>query len=53
MAVGAGLGALMGKPTTAGLGSAFQDQVRDLVKPGTCALLLMLEKMTRTQRWSR
>jgi len=47
MAVGAGLGALMGKLTTTGLGSAFQDQVRDLVKPGTCALLLILEKVTR------
>jgi uncharacterized membrane protein/anti-anti-sigma regulatory factor len=46
MAVGAGLGALMGKLTTTGLGSAFQDQVRDLVKPGTCALLLMLGKVT-------
>jgi uncharacterized membrane protein len=51
MADGAGLGARMGKLTTTGLGSACQNQSRDLVTPGTCAL--MLEKVTRTRRWRR
>ena len=35
----------MGKLTKAGIDSAFQDQARDLVKPGTSALFLMLEKV--------
>jgi uncharacterized membrane protein len=46
IAVGAGLGALMGKLTKSSIDQAFQDQVRDLVKPGTSALFLMLEKVT-------
>ena len=46
MAVGAGLGALMGKVTKAGVDKAFQDQVRDMIKPGTSALFLMIEKAT-------
>ncbi len=46
MAVGAGMGALMGKPTKSGIDKEFRDQVRDLVKPGTSALFLMLEKAT-------
>jgi uncharacterized membrane protein len=46
MAVGAGLGALMGKVTKTGIDKAFQDQVRDMLKPGTSALFLMLEKVT-------
>jgi uncharacterized membrane protein len=46
MAVGAGLGALMGKITKAGVNKEFQDQVRDLMKPGTSALFLMVEKVT-------
>jgi Protein of unknown function (DUF1269) len=32
-----------------GLDGAFQDQVRDLVKPGTSALFMMLEKVTPDQ----
>ncbi len=46
IAIGAGLGALMGKVTKSGIDRQFQDQVRDMVKPGTSALFLMLEKVT-------
>jgi uncharacterized membrane protein len=46
MAIGAGLGALMGKLTKTTIDKQFRDQVRDLVKPGTSALFLMLEKVT-------
>ena len=35
----------LGKLVKTGVDSAFQDQVRDLVKPGTSALFLMLEKV--------
>jgi hypothetical protein len=35
MAVGAGLGALMGKVTKTGIDSQCQDQVRGMLKPGT------------------
>ena len=44
--MGAGLGALMGKITKSGIDREFQDQVRDLLKPGTSALFLMVEKVT-------
>ena len=46
LALGAGLGALMGKITKSGNDKEFQDQVRDLIKPGTSALFLMVEKVT-------
>jgi uncharacterized membrane protein len=46
MAIGAGLGALMGKVTSSGIDKEFQDQVRDLIKPGTSALFLIVEKVT-------
>src|SRR5438270_3275555 len=46
MAVGAGLGALMGKVTKTGIDKQFQDQVRGMLKPGTSALFLMVEKVT-------
>jgi uncharacterized membrane protein len=46
LAIGAGLGALMGKVTKSGIDKAFQEQVRDLLKPGTSALFLMVEKVT-------
>jgi uncharacterized membrane protein len=46
MAIGAGFGALMGKITKSGIDKAFQDQVRDMLKPGTSALFLMVEKVT-------
>jgi len=46
LAIGAGLGALMGHVTKAGIDGAFQDQVRGMLKPGTSALFLMVEKVT-------
>ena len=46
IAIGAGLGALMGKITKSGIDREFQDQVRGLLKPGTSALFLMVEKVT-------
>ena len=52
MAVGAGLGALMGKFAKTSIDRQFQDQVRDMVQPGTSALFLMLEKVTPDNRGS-
>jgi uncharacterized membrane protein len=46
MAVGAGLGALLGKVEKTGIDAAFQEQVRDMVKPGTSALFVVVEKVT-------
>jgi uncharacterized membrane protein len=46
MAMGAGFGALMGKVTKTGIDKEFQDQVRGMVKPGTSALFLVVEKVT-------
>ena len=46
MAVGAGLGALMGKFTKNAISKEFQEQVRDLVQPGTSALFLIVEAVT-------
>jgi len=46
MAVGAGLGALMGKFEKSGIDKAFADQVRDMLKPGTSALFVVVEKVT-------
>jgi uncharacterized membrane protein len=46
MAVGAGMGALMGKLQKTGIDRDFQDQVREMLKPGTSALFLILEKAT-------
>ena len=46
MAVGAGMGALMGKFAKTSIDKQFQDQVRGMIKPGTSALFLMLEKVT-------
>jgi uncharacterized membrane protein len=46
MAIGAGMGALMGKLTKSSIDKQFQDQVRDMLKPGTSCLFLMLEKVT-------
>src|SRR3954464_3009448 len=46
MAVGAGLGALFGKIEKTGIDKQFQEQVRDLVKPGTSALFVVVEKVT-------
>jgi uncharacterized membrane protein len=46
MAVGAGLGALMGKVEKTGINKEFQDQVRDMVQPGTSALFMIVEQVT-------
>jgi uncharacterized membrane protein len=46
MAIGAGMGALMGKLAKTSIDRQFQDQVRDMLQPGTSALFLMLEKVT-------
>ena len=46
MAVGAGMGALMGKFAKTSIDKQFQDQVRGMIKPGTSALYLMVEKVT-------
>ena len=45
-AVGAGVGALMGKLAKAGIDKEFEQQVRDMLKPGTSALFLIVEKVT-------
>jgi uncharacterized membrane protein len=46
MAVGAGLGALFGKIEKTGIDKQFQEQVRDMLKPGTSALFVVVEKVT-------
>jgi uncharacterized membrane protein len=46
MAVGAGLGALMGKMTKGAINKEFQEQVRDMLQPGTSALFLVVEQVT-------
>jgi uncharacterized membrane protein len=46
MAVGAGMGALMGKVAKTGIDKQFQDEVRDMLQPGTSALFLVVEKVT-------
>ena len=46
MAVGAGLGAVMGKVSNSGIDKELQVQVRDMLKPGTSALFLVVEKVT-------
>jgi uncharacterized membrane protein len=45
-AMGAGLGALFGHMSKQGIDKAFQDQVRDSVKPGTSALFMVIEQAT-------
>ena len=46
MAVGAGLGALFGKIEKSGIDKTFQQQVRDMLKPGTSALFVVVEQVT-------
>jgi uncharacterized membrane protein len=46
MAVGAGMGALMGKFAKSSIDKQFRAQVRGMLKPGSSALFLMLEKVT-------
>jgi uncharacterized membrane protein len=46
MAVGAGMGAIMGKVAKSGIDKQFQDQVREMLQPGTSALFMVVEKVT-------
>jgi uncharacterized membrane protein len=46
MAIGAGLGALFGKIEKSGINKEFQNQVREMLEPGTSALFLVVEKVT-------
>jgi uncharacterized membrane protein len=46
LAFGAGLGALFGHMGEKGIDKAFQQQVRDYVKPGTSALFMVIEQFT-------
>src|ERR687890_515354 len=46
MAVGAGMGALMGKVTKSAVDKEFESQVREMLKPGTSALFMVVEKVT-------
>jgi uncharacterized membrane protein len=46
MAIGAGMGAIMGKVAKSGIDDEFQSQVRDMLKPGTSALFMIVEKVT-------
>jgi uncharacterized membrane protein len=46
MAIGAGLGALMGKMTKGAIDKEFESRVRELLQPGTSALFLVVEKVT-------
>ena len=45
-AMGAGMGALMGHFGEKGIDKAFQQQVKDYVKPGTSCLFMIIEKAT-------
>lgn len=46
LAIGAGLGAVLGSVSKAGVDEAFQNQVREMLKPGTSALFMVVEQMT-------
>ena len=46
LVVGAGAGALAGHFGEKGIDKAFQQQVRDYLKPGTSALFLIIEQAT-------
>jgi uncharacterized membrane protein len=45
-AIGAGFGALFGHLGKNAIDKAFQEEVRDYVKPGTSALFMIIEKAT-------
>ncbi len=45
-AMGAGMGALFGHMGKKGIDEAFQQQVRDYLKPGTSALFMVIEQAT-------
>jgi uncharacterized membrane protein len=46
LALGAGMGALFGHLGEKGIDKAFQEQVRDQLKPGTSALFMVIEHAT-------
>ena len=46
LALGAGIGALFGHFGEKGIDKAFQEQVRDQLKPGTSALFMVIEQAT-------
>jgi uncharacterized membrane protein len=46
LALGAGMGALFGHFDEKGIDKAFQQQVRDYLKPGTSALFMVIEHAT-------
>jgi len=46
LAIGAGMGALFGHFGAKGIDKAFQEQVRDYVKPGTSALFMVIDQVT-------
>jgi uncharacterized membrane protein len=46
LALGAGFGALFGHLGEKGIDKAFQEQVRDQLKPGTSALFMVIEQVT-------
>lgn len=46
LAIGAGLGALFGKIEKSGIDRDFQQQARDMIKPGNSALFMIVEKVT-------
>jgi uncharacterized membrane protein len=46
LALGAGMGALFGHLGEKGIDKAFQQQVRDHLKPGTSALFMVIEQVT-------
>ena len=46
LALGAGLGALFGHFGKESIDKAFQEQVRDQLKPGTSALFMVIEQVT-------
>lgn len=46
LAFGAGMGALFGHFGEKGIDKAFQEQVREYLKPGTSALFMVIEQVT-------
>jgi uncharacterized membrane protein len=46
LALGAGMGALFGHMGKKGIDKAFQEQVREHLKPGTSALFMVIEQAT-------
>ena len=46
LALGAGMGALFGHFGSKGIDKAFQEQVREYLKPGTSALFMVIDQVT-------